>query len=449
MFIVLSLFALYLFAVGSAAASFLKTRGGLFEQLALTLGIGALINYCLVLSGQPLWRVFIVGAILAAYGVVRISRDLRSDPERQVGRPAMILFSLACLLYLVAAYYFLILSEPLFRWDARSVWFFKARMVWAEGALNQHAGWTHPSVAFSTPDYPNLIPVIAAQLAYLKGYWNEFFPKGSLLVMLVPLLLWVFSFRRARPSFVLLLLVSFFSLGAWLSNGYMDGYLALYGGVALLTFGRYLADARDTDLYSGICALGIAAGLKNEGLLLGACVIVALLLVSLPATPGIRALWRRVRDEPLLSRVVLISIAPTIVWTGYKIAWGLRDAMTAEPMTGLSRLATRAADGFSPGYILTFMAARATAFWMLLALVVLAGAFSVWRGVTIHRGALLATGTAALYFGGLYLAYLSSPADLYFHLSTSATRTVTGAGMALMVGLFFLLSGLEKDEAAR
>ena len=144
-----------------------------------------------------------------------------------------------------------------------------------------NTGWTHPSLQFSHPDYPKLIPAIAAQLAYLKGYWNEFLPKGSLLVMLVPLSLWVFSFRQKSATFILLVLMFFFSLGAaWLTNGYMDGYLAGYCGVALLSFGRYLSERRDTDLYSGVCALGIAASIKNEGLLFGLCLVAALLVIG-------------------------------------------------------------------------------------------------------------------------------------------------------------------------
>ena len=250
MFIVLSLFTLYLFMIGYALTAFPRAGSShRFEQVALTLSTGILVNYCLMLTGQTIARVFIAGTLLAMWGAVRFFRAFRI---RQPG-PATA-FSVCCVAYILGVYYLVMFSEPLLHWDARSIWFFHAKMIWTEGALRQHAGWNHPSLAFSHPDYPKLIPVIAAQLAYLKGYWNEFLPKGSLFVMLVPLCFWVFSFRQKSATFILLVLMFFFGLGAaWLTNGYMDGYLAGYCGVALLSFGRYLSERRDTDLYSG-CA---------------------------------------------------------------------------------------------------------------------------------------------------------------------------------------------------
>ena len=445
MFIVLSLFTLYLFMIGYLSTSFLRVRGRFFQEAALTLSVGILINYCLMLTGQPITRVFIAGTILALWGVLRFYTDLRTLLADRVGDYKMPVFSACFIIYVLVVYYFAIFSEPLARWDARSIWFFHAKMIWTEGALRQQTGWNHPSVAFSHPDYPKLIPTIAAQLAYLKGYWNEFLPKGSLLVMLVPLTLWVFSFRQKSVSFILLVLTFFFSLGvAWLANGLMDGYLALYCGVALLSFGRYLSERQDTDLYSGVCALGIAAGLKNEGLLFGLCLIIALLLIS-PAYPEFtfRQVAKRIRTDSQLARILILSIAPTLMWAIYKKAWGLENDLTGDPVAGFSRLSNRLFDGFSPQYVLSYLTLRGTSLWMVIGLLAVTAIFTVRQKLTLHRGALIAVTTSALYFCGLYLAYLSTPLDLTFHLFTSATRTMATASVALFVGMFFLLSGLE------
>src|SRR5262245_11243492 len=248
--------------VGYGMRSFVKARGGLFEVTALTLGAGILVNYCLVLSGQHFARVFVAGGLIALWGTYQLWSDRGAWREWTRGHVRTI-FSLACLVALAVVYglyYVETLSDPIRQWDARSIWFFHAKMIWIEGALRQQAGWNHPSVLmFANPDYPKLVPSIAAQLGYLKGYWNEFLPKGSLLVMLAPVLLWAFSFQRRGLSFALLILSFFLSLGFWLTNGYMDWYLALYCGVALLSLGRYASEQRATDLYSAICALGIAA----------------------------------------------------------------------------------------------------------------------------------------------------------------------------------------------
>ena len=95
-------------------------------------------------------------------------------------------------------------------------WFFHAKMIWTQGALNEYAGWTDPSLQWSHPEYPKLIPALAAQVAFLKKYWNEVIPKASLFIILVPALFWVFSFFKKNLNFLLLVLLLFFSLSWWL-----------------------------------------------------------------------------------------------------------------------------------------------------------------------------------------------------------------------------------------
>jgi hypothetical protein len=431
--------------LGYGPASFSRAKGRLLEQVALAIGLGILINYCLMLTGHSITRVLIAGMILALWGVLRFCTSFRIRPAAGATDYKATVFSVCGITYLLVAYYFQILSEPLVSWDARSIWFFHAKMIWAEGALRRSTGWNHPSIAFSNPDYPKLVPALAAQLGYVQGYWNEFFPKGSLFLILVPLGFWVFSFRKKTLSFVLLALIFLFSLNAWLWTGYMDGYLALYCGVALLLFGRYLSEKRDTDLYSGMCALGIAANLKNEGLLFGVCLITALLLINRRSPVlSLTQFAKRIRTNAVFARVLLVSIAPAIVWTICKRTWGLQNDLTANPSGGLLRLADRLSDGFSPQYVLNFLLVRASAIRLIAGLLAIAVIFSIYQKSTLHRGALVAATTSALYVCGLYLVYLSTPHnDVTFYLFTSASRTMTTASVALLVSLFFLLSGLE------
>jgi hypothetical protein len=65
----------------------------------------------------------------------------------------------------------------------------------------------------------------------------------------------------------------------------------------------------------------------------------------------------------------------------------------------------------------------------------------------LHRGALVAATTSALYVAGIFLVYLSTPHDnLPFYLVTSAGRTMGTASVALLVSVFFLLTSLEVNE---
>ena len=67
-------------------------------------------------------------------------------------------------------------------------------------------------------------------------------------------------------------------------------------------------------------------------------------------------------------------------------------------------------------------------------------------GKLVHSGVAIATATTALYFAGVYLTYLSTPWDLDFQLSTSATRLMSTAMMALLVAVFFLLESFEAEH---
>jgi hypothetical protein len=344
-------------------------------------------------------------------------------------------------------YYVEMLSEPIRQWDARSIWFFHARMIWIEGALRQQTGWNHPSIMFANPDYPKLVPSIAAQLAYLKGYWNEFLPKGSLLVVLAPVMLWAFSFRRSGLSFVLLILSFFLSLGYWLTNGYMDWYLALYCGVALLSLGRYASEQRATDLYSAVCALGIAATIKYEGILFSLCLVVTLAMMS-PFCREI-SLWRlanRLRTDFSFVIVVLLSVAPTLLWALDKRAWGLQSALARDPSGSLAIITTRLLDGPTADFVLRAMTGRRTALWTVFEVFLVVVMFTVGRGVTLSRGALLSAVTSVFYFCAMYVIYLSTP-DVTWHLFTSVYRTMMVPCVGFVVGTFFLLSELEGRAA--
>jgi hypothetical protein len=450
LFIVLSLFLLYVFLVGYGMRSFLKVGGGFFAQTALTLGTGILVNYCLVLSGQHFARVFAAGGLIALWGARGLWRD-RGAWREWTRENARTIFSISCLIGLAVVYslyYVEMLSNPIRQWDARSIWFFHARMIWIEGALREQTGWNHPSVMFANPDYPKLVPSIAAQLAYLKGYWNEFLPKGSLLVILAPVMLWAFSFGRRGLSFVLLILSFFLSLSYWLTNGYMDWYLALYCGVALLSLGRYASEQRATDLYSATCALGIAASIKYEGILFSLCLIVTLALVS-PLCREI-SLWRlanRLRSDRSFAIMALLAVAPTFMWAWDKRAWGLQSALARDPSGSLAVITDRLLDGPTAEYVLRAMTGQRTGLGTVFEVVVVVGMFTVVRGVTLSRGALVSAVTSVLYCCALYVIYLSTP-DVAWHLYTSVYRTMMVPCVAFVVVTFFLLSELEGRAAA-
>jgi hypothetical protein len=377
--------------------------------------------------------------------MARVIRELRTRTVRPRLRPVTAV-TIALVAYVMFLYYFQILSEPLFRWDARSVWFFHAKMIWTTGALRQSDGWNHPSVDFASPDYPNLVPALAAQLASLVGHWNEFMPKGSLLLMLTPLVLWVFSIRRVTFAFALLLALYFFSLHAWLWNGYMDAYLAMYSGVALLALGRFAEEGRDTDLYCGICALGIASATKNEGLLFATCVAIGVLLLGMRRPPlAATSLLRKLRDDRGLIVILLISAAPVLLWAALKNVWGLQSHVMVPGL--VERVWDRLSDGGTAMYLMRFLVTRATVAWVLVAVIVIAAWFVRHERRRVHAGALLAAIVTTVYFCGMYAVYFIAPANVSWLLLTSATRVMATVSFGLLITISFLLISLERRDA--
>jgi len=155
-------------------------------------------------------------------------------------------------------------------------------MIYSEGTFKALLFSNDPSIGFSHLDYPNLVPTLAAQFAFIMGFWNEYLPKISLFFILVPAVIFIFSFERRSFSFIALLITSLFTMNPWIWNGYMDGYLAIYFALSMLLFGRYLDTGKIQDLLSSILCLFLLLYLKNEGALAviaGACSMIVVSLV--------------------------------------------------------------------------------------------------------------------------------------------------------------------------
>ena len=82
MFIVLSLFTFYLYALGYALTSPVSDRVRLSERLGLGIAVGMLVNFALMLTGQSIARVFVAGGLLASWGVYKLLTRFKAQ-DRQ------------------------------------------------------------------------------------------------------------------------------------------------------------------------------------------------------------------------------------------------------------------------------------------------------------------------------------------------------------------------------
>ena len=440
---------------------------------ALFLAAGILIDYLLVLVFGDLKIASSVGAVLAMAGAGYAVAKLRGK--------VLNLFAFGwgawlALLYLALLYVFPIFLDPLHAGDARSIWFFHGKMIHYAGGLTAATGLDAPAVIFSHVDYPKPVGVLAAQIAMLAGFWNEFLPKGSLAVLLLPPMLGIVSFfRGVRLSALFLVVVLFFGAGWHLWNGYMDGYLALYAAVALLFLGRWLDSGSSIDLSAGIMFLGVAMNLKNEGVLFALSVTAAMGVILLVRDSGFgtrdsglgtreqsvgdrgpgtgdqdSATAEHIGYQSLVLRVpnpgsrvptlLLLPLSCVVLWSVKKSAWGLENDLRlgagSIPII-VTHLREGAAAMIGNALIVNALVGKAA--------IIAAGAAAAAAAfrVRIPPGFRLAVGTGAIYFTGMFCVYLATPADLQWHLSTSAGRTMMTVLGALFAGTFLVMVGIE------
>ena len=448
------------FAVSVAAILFLSGIGYLLtatlmpggdrssraEKFPFVLTTGILANHLILLLTQSLtislWAGAAIAGCAAVLFAVRHRGRLRSIRAGSLFPPAA-----AALVLLL--YYCTLLIDPLEDWDARSIWFFHARMIWSAGTVGMGAGWDHPSIRFSHVDYPVLIPALAAQGSHLLGYWNEYAPKLSLFLVLIPPVCWVFTFFSRSLSFLFLLLVFPFGLKDFLLSGSMDGYVAFYAAVSMLLWGRYFREGRPLDGMAGLACLAMAGNVKNEGLLIGLIGIFAV------AAAGVLSRGFRFADFKKwlgLRRVgwLAVVLSPGVLWSVfYKSKWGLASDLQLGTADAFDRLIRRVWDGVSLPHILkaTFFNQETTLWLAAAAFAVSLAALAVSKRSTV--GWVPALVTAVVYYGCIVLVFLLIPNDPTARALSSMFRTMLTATGCMVAATYFVLKEFEDAPSER
>jgi hypothetical protein len=337
-----------------------------------------------------------------------------------------------------------ILLEPLQAWDARSLWFFQAKLIHFNGGLDlAHEDWTNPAYAFIHADYPKLLPLLAAQIAGAAGHWNEFIPKGALSLLLVPVVLGLGALTGAHPfSAAAVFLFGTYLLGCreLLWNGYADGYLALYAGVSSLFLARWLDSRRDVDLALGVALIGIAMSLKNEGALLALCagVSVGVFVALDPRRPTARELARSFAPAAPYAALAALCFG---AWLLAKSRLSLSNDLDLGPAS-LQRAWTRARAGEVALIARAIFGGRGVlaATGLLLATATLCSVFRVRLG----RHVWLPACAALCYLAGLSGVYACTPQDLRWHLATSAERAVLAGVFGILASVYLCLTALQQ-----
>lgn len=445
MFIALSLFLPYFIGLGLLIHSALSpsfknipnTAQEVARYLAYNILLGVSLNHLIVLLIHDMKISSVVGATLSVIGfgcAVFITRTSFTNFFK-LGRVIGIITLCTVLLFSI----FILNSQ--IEWDAQYIWFFHGKMIYYNNGLSQAAGWSNPAYQFSHVDYPKLIAILAAQFAYFIGYWDDYLPRLSLLILLVPAVLGVTSFfTKFNISFIFLYLMVFFSLNVYTINGYMDAYLAIYACISFLFFWRGGTSDNSEDILAGFAYISIIPLLKNEGMLFLVSIILGLLLL-LPMYKNKMLILMTMLRIKIFWYMALILLSNIAAWSWIKHNWGLKNDLNLG-IDSILLINNRVNDGsiFTIlRHILSYTNIGISLFILLITIL-----FSIKYGVFNVNSIIFCSLVTIVYFAAIFLIYLSTPYNLQWHLTFSVYRTMMTVNLSIIAATYIALITIDK-----
>lgn len=381
------------------------------------------------------WLTPLILLVLSWYGAWKLLPPA-SEPRPRYSL-AEILGPLAFLGLLAAFNYELAFEAPLIAWDARSIWFFHAKAFYFDNAIDL-SFLMDPNYLWSHPDYPPLIPLLAAFHAEVFGVWDEVYCKSFMYFhWLASLTCFYFALRSLRVPTIFaagatIVMQVLFARNALL--GYGD---SVYGMAWTLGFlflctllQNYSESMAKNRLFVSLCTVffACAALSKQEGLFFSVMAYGLALALALCKTPKA---WRQLTLS-FLAFWMLIS-----PWYLYVYIHGISGeygwTFSSIFSSSLAELIERTAIIGAHGFRIALAAWGPSIFLLYLS----ALTYSAFRS----RKSAYSTGFAGLALIGatmaIYLIYLSTPIDLTWHLNTSFDRLITILGMISVCILAF------------
>lgn len=407
-----------------------------FPLLRRSLCLGFLVQLSFLFLARSLPLQMVITAFFALLGSYVFFFQWKKNTLKST--TALLFLSLA------AIYLLRILLEPIQQWDARSVWFFQGKILYyAQGLGNI---WDAKHFLFGNFDYPKLHALLAAQSAQLAGIWNEYLPKFSLFLLLLPPLCF-FAERAQRNGFFLAaLLAGLLVPGSLLWEGYMDGYFSLYALMSLVSFATFFRTQDRDDFFDGLLAAGIALSLKNEGLLFLVACIVSIIGLMLLTRVQKKEKWKL--SFFFQKRAVFLALViglPFLLWLWEKTYYQIPSQMFFQPLTW-SEIWDRIS--FSSFYQILKSASFHGKVLPALALFLVALPLGGWKYFRRNSLSFQFLGIWALiYFLGISYALYSNSMELYLpqHLYHVMDRLMLVVVQASFAGIL-LFSSAHSEE---
>lgn len=391
------------------------------------------------------------GAIFFIHGCR--SKRPTSDEMKLPYTSRAIVIALATLLVFILPNVGISFFEPLTQWDARSIWFFHGKAFYFDDHVSIEY-LKNPEYLWSHPDYPPLVPLLSAYHAYFGGGWSEVTNKSFLFFHWLALL-WLFfltlgylNISCAVSLLCCVIIQLFFSNNAMV--GFADSGWALaftIGCVSLLASFRLQGGGQKKSavlfLYNAFVLLAICSLIKLEGFVSTLVLIVSFGLLLFLFNRG------------TLNRFLFLTLLYGFLvsnWFIFVQIHGIHGeyehSMHAVITLGTEMLMVRVSQ------IVAFVLSHLNwPFWqwtkaiiaaaVLLPVLTLVG--NSWNTRERTESLFVSIVILALCFL-LLIAYLSTPLDLGWHLTTSFPRTASAIYMLCLVSLGLLCRRKESAE---
>jgi hypothetical protein len=314
------------------------------------------------------------------------------------------------------------LGTPTTAWDARSIWLFKAKIIFYDQSI---LGINENSPDFSNLKYPIIAPAFAASFLKLIGYWNEIFPKAAFTLMFIPPLI-IINKLMGKNYFLLIIITILFIVGKYLINGELDGLLSIYFVTSALML--YNLNVKiDSYIYISILILlnVILTLLKVEGSILLFSLVISSLIVF----------FDNIKKCKKIILISILSFVPALIWNIFCF-YNSSDSTSLNNLFMFENLNSRIF--YLKNYVIIFEHLMLNEKF-LISLFLLCLSLYFFKN---HKVSFLTFYTAIIYLFFLFIIYLSTSLDLEWHLN-SASRVIKP--LALFFSIFSIYNLLNRN----
>ena len=329
-----------------------------------------------------------------------------------------ILFFLIVILFIIA------LGTPTTGWDARSIWLLKAKIIFYDQSI---MNIINNSPNFSNSSYPVIAPAFAASFANIVGHWNAIFPKAAFTLMFIPPLILINKFIH-NNYFLLTIILIFFIIGKYLTNGELDGLVSIYFVSSAIMFYNLKYINNESYIYCLILIFLniILTLLKVEGSILLISLIVSSIIIY-------------INNKKILRNIIFVSLTsfiPVLIWNIFCI-YNSSGASNVNNVFTIDNLSARIF--ILKNYIIIFDYLILNEKFLLGLLLLILSLIFCKNNKILH----FTFYTSFIYIFFLFMIYLSTSLDLEWYLN-SASRVIKP--IALFFSIFSIYNLLNKNK---